>query len=116
MKYLKRFETNSGFNIGDLVYHIKKYKNAMSANTYNKYLEYIENNIGKIIYIVDNEATIIYEDIPDSIKPFFIQHRFGENATYCIDSRIYDLSIVPPEQAESFKNRKIEKNMKKYNL
>ena len=110
MKYLKRFENNElEFNVGDCVY----FKHNNTPDKYLKdYYNYIENNIGEIISVNYKFIMIIYNDVPNNIKKYFIS-KFDYDNKYYVSTDSYKLELVTQEEAERFK---LKKDMKKYNL
>lgn len=67
MKHLKTFESNSQYNVDDYV--------LINYNTKHKALlklkNFVDNTIGKIVFMNDTSVIVQYSNIPDKLKHFF---------------------------------------------
>jgi len=101
MKYLKSFETLNIAEIGDYVI-------ARTSNTHiEDFVDFINNNFGRIIDIENDYIQIEFKNIPDKLEYFF-DGFYGNRRTFTNDKIV-----------KLFKNKKdaeIYLTANKYNL
>jgi len=114
MKHIRLFEElESQYKVGDyvLIKYIPKSKSLLEL------MKFVNNSIGKMMFIDERSVILEYVDIPDNIKHYFNDKNVGNKKIKNSAFFWYHNSIINRLATEDeIKEFKVKKDLNKFNL